>query len=223
MIHRILNSYYFAKIAFLFKSFGDLNYFCHRYNATWRNERVLEVPLAWDFLNKEIKTYSENPAKLEVLELGNVLDHYFDLSKIPTKSYTVVDKYEQAPDVINQDILDFSPSHKFDLIISVSTLEHIGWDEPIKEPLKTLKTIKKLKSLLKPGGKILVTFPLGHNPYLRYFVGLKKFPFNKVQFWKRISKYNSWKRVSFREIKNVKYNQPYCNANGVVVGLILRR
>jgi hypothetical protein len=38
----------------------------------------------------------------------------------------VLDKYEQAPGVINEDVVSFSPPQKYDLIVSVSTLEHVG-------------------------------------------------------------------------------------------------
>jgi hypothetical protein len=50
--------------------------------------------------------------------------------------------------------------------VSISTLEHVGWDEMTREPMKILKAIENLKNLTNPKGKIVVTLPLGYNPEL---------------------------------------------------------
>lgn len=125
------------------------NYFYHRYSITWNNERTVEVPIIRDF----IKNYEND----NILEIGNVLSHYF------TVNHDIVDKYEKGDGVINQDVIDYKPSKKYDLIISISTLEHVGWDELPREPLKIIKAINNLKSLLNRRGKIVMTIPLGHN------------------------------------------------------------
>lgn len=121
--------------------------FSHRYNRTWTNERAVEIPLARAFLTGR------------VLEVGNVLSHY-------GHSHTVVDKYEQAPGVLNVDVLDYHPDERFDRIVAVSTMEHVGWDEEPREPGKAGAAITHLRSLLAPDGRLLVTVPLGHNPPL---------------------------------------------------------
>ena len=43
--------------------------------------------------------------------------------------HDVLDKYEKGNNVINDDVVSFSTEVKYDLIVSVSTLEHVGWDE----------------------------------------------------------------------------------------------
>ncbi|HXK18631.1 MAG TPA: hypothetical protein VNG33_12550, partial [Polyangiaceae bacterium] len=48
------------------RSYG---YLTHHYNATWRNERAVELPLADAFL-------AELPAGARLLEVGNVLAYY---------------------------------------------------------------------------------------------------------------------------------------------------
>lgn len=70
-----------------------------------------------------------------MLEVGNVLSHYFPIH------HDIVDKYEVCPGVINQDIADFLPQEKYDLILSISTVEHVGWDEQPQEPTKLLQVI----------------------------------------------------------------------------------
>ena len=50
--------------------------------------------------------------------------------------HDIVDKYEKKKGIINQDIVDYKPDKKYDLIISISTLEHVGWDETPRENYK---------------------------------------------------------------------------------------
>ena len=45
----------------------------------------------------------------ELLEIGNVLSHYFKWD------HDVVDKYEKVEGVINEDVVDFRPSKKYDI------------------------------------------------------------------------------------------------------------
>ncbi|GAH93498.1 unnamed protein product, partial [marine sediment metagenome] len=125
------------------------NYFYHRYNSTWGNERAIEVPVVWDI----VKKYKGK----HILEVGNVLSHYF-----PTQ-HTILDKYEKASGVINLDVVDFQPAEKYDLIVSISTLEHVGWDEKPREPRKILRALENLKRCSALGGQIVVTLPLGYN------------------------------------------------------------
>jgi len=95
------------------------------------NERAVEIPIIWHIVR-------ENKGK-RILEAGNVLSHYFRVD------HDIVDKYERAEDVINEDVVNFQPSKKYDLIVSISTLGHVGWDENPKEPSKILKAIEHLK------------------------------------------------------------------------------
>jgi len=129
------------------------NYFLHRYNTTWRNERAVEMSAVSAFLN-------ENPNG-SLLEFGNVLDHYQ-----LRKPDVIVDLYEKGERITNCDIVDFSTNRRFDLIVSISTLEHVGWDEWPQSSTKTKQAFDVLTALLAPGGKMFITTPTGHNPYL---------------------------------------------------------
>jgi len=66
------------------------------------------------------------------IEVGNVLFHYFDIS------HEVVDKYEKAPGVTSENILDFRPERRYDLIVYISILEHVGFDKPPRDTRKAL-------------------------------------------------------------------------------------
>lgn len=187
------------------------NYFIHKYNATWRNERAIEVPIIWKIIN-------EYKGK-NILEVGNVLAHYFPVN------YDIVDKYEKAEGVIKQDVVDFQKGKKYDLIVSISTLEHVGWDEDQYEPMKILRALKNLKNLLTAQGKIVVTLPLGYNPELDKLLNENKLQFTKIYYMKRISKDNKWIEVTkWEDVKNAKYYYPFeRSANALVIGIIERK
>ena len=123
----------------------------HYYNRTWRGERAVEIPVALAFLDAR-------PGP--VLEVGNVLGNY------GRRGHVVVDKYEESRDVLNVDVLDYQPPERFGAIAAISTLEHVGWDEDVQDPTKTLRAIQHLRRLLSPAGRMLVTCPLSYNPYL---------------------------------------------------------
>ena len=182
------------------------NYFYH-WLGTFSNERCIEVPIIWD----EVKQYNGK----KVLEVGNVLSNYF------STNHDVVDKYEKAYGVINQDIVDFHPIKKYDLIVSISTLEHVGWEEIPKEPLKILSAIDNMMDLLEPQGKIVVTLPFGYNPEIIKLIKDGKIHFTQKFCMKRISSDNKWAEVKYEDIINSKYNEPFPYANGLIIGVII--
>jgi len=194
----------FKQRDFLFQG-KKLKYFYYPYNATWRNERAIEIPIISYFL----KRYNQK----RILEVGNVLSHYFPIN------HDVLDKYEKGVGVINEDVISFKSKEKYNLIISISTLEHVGWDEIPKEPKKILKAIKNLKRGLKENGKMIVTIPFGHNLEMDNMIKTGKIKFKEQHFFKRISKDNLWKEVNLKEVMNARYNKPFPFANVIVIGI----
>ena len=71
----------------------NYQYYFGRYNTTWHHERAVEVPVAWEVVRQF------DPER--VLEVGNVLPHYFQTR------HTVLDKDEADPRVVNADVVDF--------------------------------------------------------------------------------------------------------------------
>ena len=190
---------------FIFRG-NTFAYFHHEYNITWATERAVEIPIVMRIVNQ----YKGK----RILEVGNVISHYYPVE------HNIVDKYEKAPGVINEDIVDYKPSKKYDLIVSISTLEHVGWDEEPKEPKKPLAAIENLKNCLAPTGKIVVTLPMGHNPHLDRLLNGKKLQFTRQYFLKRISADNKWVQAKWEDVQNAEYNYPFPFANGVVIGII---
>jgi hypothetical protein len=177
-------------------------YYVHPYSLN--NERIVEVALARDFLNNKSG---------ETLEIGNVLSYYFHFP------HDIVDKYEIAPGVINEDVITFSPGKKYDQIITLSTLEHVGWDEPQRDPKKMVLAIHHLKSLLKDAGRMLVTLPLGYNPHVDELINTQQTGFDEVRYLLRISAGNRWREATLEEIRKTPYGSPFPCANAVFVGI----
>jgi SAM-dependent methyltransferase len=182
------------------------HYVYNKYNFTWVNERAVEIPLMWDVVKR-------NKGK-KILEIGNVLAHYYPIS------HDVLDKYEIAGNVVNEDVVSFKPKTKYDVIISVSTFEHVGWDESPREHNKILPALKNLMTLLKPGGQLIFTVPIGYNDDLQKLIRENKLPLTKRYFLKRLSKDNAWIEADWNEVKHMKYHSPYPNANAIMVGVI---
>jgi hypothetical protein len=120
---------------------------------TWLGERAVELPIVM----KIVRKYQD----ANILEIGNVLAHHVQFQ------HDVLDKYETVNGVINEDVVDFKPKKKYDLIVSVSTLEHVGWDERPRDDMKIPRAIGNLRTLITPrSGTIIVTLPLGYNSAL---------------------------------------------------------
>ena len=148
------------------------------------------------------------------MEVGNVLSHYGPVR------HDVLDKYEKAAGVINEDVCVFKPGKKYDLIVSVSTLEHVGWDEEPRDPNKCLEAFNNLQNLLAPGGEIVITIPLGYNPWLDELIRQERVQFTRRSYLKRDPKRNHWVEVSYSEVQNPRYDNAAYVAHELFVGVI---
>jgi len=127
-------------------------YLFHRYKRTWLTERAVEVPI--------VQALVDRYGGQRVLEVGNVLAHY------RAQQHLVVDKYERAPGVLNRDALELGDMGPFDLVVAISTIEHIGRDEEPRDPGLALQALRGLEALLAPGGRLVVTVPVGYHSEL---------------------------------------------------------
>lgn len=179
-------------------------YFYRLYNRTWRSERAVEVPLA--------RAALAGVPPERVLEVGNVLAHYGPVS------HAVLDKYEQAPGILREDVVSFEPGRTYDRIVSISTIEHVGWDETPREPEKAVAALEHLAALLAPEGELLVTFPLGAHPELDRRLQTGELPFDEVGCLRRVSADNRWREVPVAEVAGVRYGEPWPAGNAIAVG-----
>lgn len=183
------------------------------YNYTWLNERSVELPLAEAQLDAALRA-GVQPTR--ILEVGNVLAHYRPVT------HTVVDKYEPAPGVRNVDVVDLDLPGPFDLILAVSTLEHVGLDEETQDPGKPARAIATLSSVLAPGGRLWCTLPVGYNPTLDTAVREGRLGFTRVTALRRTGRANRWEQVPLDEVWSVPYDRLLYTAHAIVVGELVR-
>lgn len=190
--------------------FGDKEYQYFIHKRSWATERVVEIPIILSYINKNKK----------ILEVGNVLSQFVKVK------WDVVDKFECGEGIINEDIIGFKPEEKYDLIVSVSTFEHIGFNEDVgggEKPGgecnvdKIRQGINNLKGCLKLGGIMVATVPLGYNNEMDVRLFDNRLGFDEVYFLKRVSKWNIWKEVRIDEVVNPQYGWPYPCANYICV------
>ena len=186
---------------------GDaLPLYYHRHNVTWANERCMELALARALMAKI------PPDRL--LEVGNVTPRYFG------GRHPVVDRYE--PGSLQVDIVDFEPAERFDLILSISTFEHIAFDEPGPTPAphevaaKVNAALDRCRSLLAPGGLLAITVPLGYNPALDTMIASDELGCDRTTWFKRFPR-RRWRQVSRSEAVRCRYGSPYAFANAILL------
>jgi hypothetical protein len=168
-------------------------------------ERCVEIPFAKYFLTTHIKDDTK------ILEIGNVLGYYGVSIK-----RKIIDKYERNGEgIINSDIVDYDTAEKFDIIISISTIEHIGYDEPVKEQGKSRKALLKIMDLINNGGWALISVPLGYNPEIDDIVYNDLMKFSECYFLKRTSILNRWTTTTRDDALKCKYWEKYPAANSV--------
>lgn len=136
------------------------------------DERVVEYP--WMF-----SQLPRNPGRM--LDAGSALNHEFLLKRPPLNQHNLTvmtlapEKrcfWDKGISYIFGDLRNTElASGTFDIIASISTIEHIGLDNTLhytsdvlkkeREPLGFVQAIAEFKRLLKPGGLCLITVPYG--------------------------------------------------------------
>ncbi len=184
----------------------EYRYLNRGYKLTWLTERGVEIPIVLGYL--------EAHRGERILEVGNVLNHYSKLE------HEVLDKYEVAPGVLNQDLVEFDPGKKYDLIVSVSTVEHIGFDEDIAEPGKISKAMNRLVDLLAPWGEAVITVPLGYNPEIDSLLAEGWPEMADVQYLVKVSNWNTWREADAQSAFLAARKGRYFWLNAVAIILI---
>jgi hypothetical protein len=174
-------------------------------NRTWDNERAVELPL----ICGELARHGTSEG---VLEVGNVLGHYFDTT------HPVLDKYEQGPAVtFNEDVVGFRPPFAPDLVLSISTLEHVGHSEQPRDPLKFGRAVDVIVGWLRPGGRLVFTVPLGYNPAVGSFLDSAHSARTAVRCLRRATLDNLWVQADYAEVRDLRYGRPFPCANAIAI------
>lgn len=183
-------------------------YLYHRYKHTWLTERAVEVPIAQAIVDRH--------AGGRILEVGNVLSHYRE------QNHLVVDKYEQAPGVLNRDVLELDDLGPFELVVAISTLEHVGHDEEPRDPALALEAVRRLEALLAPGGRLVLTVPVGYHPGLDEAFRSGALPVARASALRRGSLGPHWHERAPEEVWGTPYDFLLYSARAVFVAEIER-
>lgn len=182
-------------------------YFLHGYNLTWCNERAVEIPILW------AAVCARRGGR--VLEVGNVLSHYF------ATEHEILDKFEAGDSICHDDVASFRSPRRYDLIVSISTLEHVGWDEEPQDAGKIERAIANLTAHLAPGGCLLVTLPLGYNPPMDAQLAAGALPFSRCRYLKR-SGMLTWEETDWAGVAGAGYAVRWPGTRGLVIGVVER-
>ena len=182
----------------------DLPYLYHRYNMTWASERCVEAPIGRWWANR----FNSGA----VLEVGNVLSHYGPVQ------HEILDKFEKGAGVINEDIVTFRPGKKYELIFSISTFEHIGFDDEAEgsSATKILEAIDACRALLSSTGTLVITIPINYNPELDALIAENRLPSKNRTFLFRRG-YTDWIETDQASALKARYKSPFPYANAVMV------
>jgi hypothetical protein len=195
-----------------------INQIYNDYNISFMNERTIEIPFVLHLLKKYIKLFSN----LNILEIGNTLIHYENKNNIIKRK--ILDKYEVYPNVINLDLEDYKSTKKFNIIFSISTLEHIGSDYgENRNDSKFKKSISKCIELLDQDGFLIITLPIYYRNVVDDFI-FENNMFLEKHFFLRKNIQNDWMKSTEKETKANKnkliYNKNFPLANALFIGVI---
>ncbi|MGN6387669.1 MAG: hypothetical protein ACTHMT_15680, partial [Verrucomicrobiota bacterium] len=133
--------------------------------------------------------------------------------------HDILAKFEKGPSVINADILTFQPSKKYDLVLSISTFEHFGFDDEADEPssLKISRAVSSCRNFLSASGTLAITVPIGYNPELDLLLSDGSLSPNREIYLKKYGRLD-WKECGKAEALRAIYKSrfPYANAIGVL-------
>jgi len=146
------------------------------YNNTKMNERRIELPIAFDFVDN---------TDGNIIEVGNVLRHYKE-----DYNHDVLDLDEESYFTIKKDILKWKPRKKYSACVSISTIEH------------TQNPLLAVQRILTFAPKVLITFPIGYKDFNADEI-LDKF--ENLYFMKRINKPNEWIETTKEEARKLEY------------------
>lgn len=175
------------------------------YKVSWMTERAVEVPIG----QAMVEAYRDR----RILEVGNVLSHYGPVG------HPIVDKYEAAPGVENLDVFELEPLGQFDLVVAISTIEHVGWDEAPRDPAKAPAALRELQRRLAPGGRLLLTVPIGYHAGLEAAIRDGEFTFERAGALRRTGR-TDWQEVAPETVWGLAYDWLLYSARAVFVGLL---
>jgi hypothetical protein len=165
-------------------------YLDHWHSRAWENDKAILGPIGLKFIG--------GYPGAEVLEIGNVLSHYYG------SNHLVLDRYERNKynNVLKANFTGFYWNTPFKRILSIDEVAKLC--EYSLDPVAALGSMfSKVKRLLTPDGTALVTIPTNYSYIITDAITNNKVPYDDLDV---MAKYgaNKWFQVP---ILNVKYSR----------------
>lgn len=145
------------------------------------NERDIELPFGFEALSR---------AEGRVLEVGNTSQRSYP--DLPLRD--IVCRYDELGGrypVYHEDIISWDAGVRYDLIVSLSTLEHVGHDyDEVMDNGKAIRAVVHCMQLLVPGGEFVFTIPCAFHGSLEFW--LVDRPWEQMAMMERVSTENEW-------------------------------
>jgi SAM-dependent methyltransferase len=126
------------------------------------NERIVELP----YVYRALAPVDASAAVLDVGAAESVLAYSlaslgYDVTAVDLHGYPLPHPRLQA---VAADILDWQTDDRFDAVLCLGTLEHIGlgaYGEPPKAGRADEDALERLREFTRPGGRLVLTVPFG--------------------------------------------------------------
>lgn len=187
-----LNSDIFSKISGI-KPFSSIMYLVDDWRSQVThldtNERIIELPFVFNQLDFNKKGQVLDIGCCESFVSINLATAGFQVTGMDIRDYPL-----QHPNLkfIKDDICQTKIKTKFDYVISLSTLEHIGLDTiygQSDQRTDDKKAIDKAHSLLKKNGKLILTLPASRKDWQTSFMRMYS-PKKLEQYLDKFAKVN---------------------------------
>ena len=128
------------------------------------NERIVELPYVYRALGRTTPGVSvldvgaaESTLAFSLASLG------YEVTALDIRGYPLEHPRLRT---VTGDILDWKPEHRFDVVLCVSTLEHIGLEVYDADPAgdgngADNRALDRIRELTNPGGMLILTVPFG--------------------------------------------------------------
>jgi hypothetical protein len=176
----------------------DYEYFDHPHNNTRINERTVEIPISFNFLDK---------IKDNLVEVGCVTPYYRECS------HEVIDLTDDHPKSKKVDAVQYNFDDKN--VLSISTVEHVGLSDYGIQAKEDNAAIQLCEKIINTSLKYFITWPLGYNKILDSWAFNLK---NSLFISRRDDNKYLWKQKEVTELTedNKVYGSFHC-ANSIII------
>ena len=179
------------------------------------SERVVEYPLVFQHLDKNWRSILDFGCVEDLLPI-HLTSLGYNVTGLDFRPYPFTHPNFAF---IQADILGWEPpKEKYDCVISISTIEHVGlggYGDPVLEDGDKI-AVQKLLSSLKKNGRLIITVPFGKFAIER---NMRVYNHEKLhelianiemeRFFFKPGRYEKWFETTWQKINNLEYEDYY--------------